>query len=57
MAIFVSAFSAIVVLVTYPLRVEPISVPWFVLPIGAWPVLSGIAFVTLSDSRPLGETG
>jgi hypothetical protein len=54
LAILVSAFTAIVVLVTYPLRVEPISVPWFVLPIGAWPVLSGIAFVGLSDSDPIG---
>ena len=51
-AILASAVIAITVLVTYPLRTEPVSVPWFILPLGLWPLLSGIAFVRLA-SPPL----
>ena len=41
----------IVVLVTYPLWTEPVSVPWFVLPIGLWPLLHGVALLRLSAER------
>lgn len=54
-AILASAGIVIAVLVTYPLRTEPVSVPWFILPVGLWPVLHGIAFVRLA--RPAAEAG
>jgi hypothetical protein len=47
----------IAVLVTYPLWTEPVSVPWFVLPIGLWPLLHGVALVRLSDDPAAGESG
>ena len=46
-AIFGSCATVLVVLVTYPLHTEPISAPWFIVPIGLWPVVHGIAFVRL----------
>jgi hypothetical protein len=53
-AILASGGIVVAVLVTYPLRTEPVSVPWFVLPVGLWPVLHGIAFVRLEDRRTQG---
>ena len=50
-AILVSSIVAIGVNVAYPLIVGPISAPWFILPMGLWPVLSGIAFVGLAGPR------
>ncbi len=40
----------VVVMVTYPLWTEPVSAPWFVLPIGILPVLHGMALVSLAAS-------
>src|SRR5262245_29884755 len=39
----VPAVVVIAIFVTYPLRTEPVSVPWFIVPIGVWPVLHAIA--------------
>ena len=50
-AIVGSGGIVIAVLVTYPLRTEPVSVPWFILPVGLWPVLHGLAFIKLEDRR------
>jgi hypothetical protein len=44
----VPAIVVIAVLVTYPLRTEPVSVPWFIVPIGVWPLLHAIALVKLA---------
>ncbi len=52
-AILGSGATAIAVLVTYPLHTEPISAPWFIVPLGLWPVLHGLAFVRLAPSRAL----
>lgn len=41
----------VVVMVTYPLWTEPVSAPWFVLPIGILPVLHGVALVKLAASQ------
>ncbi len=46
--VFAPAIVPVVVLVTYPLWTEPVSVPWFVVPIGLWPVLHGIALLQLA---------
>ena len=44
-AIVASTSIAIGVIVTYPLRTEPVSAPWLILPLAVWPLLSGLAFV------------
>ena len=44
------ALVPIAVLVTYPLWTEPVSVPWFIMPVGLWPLLHGLALVRLSDA-------
>ncbi len=46
-AIVGSGATTIAVLVTYPLRTEPVSAPWFIVPLGLWPLLHAIAFVRL----------
>ena len=43
-----SSIIAIGIIVTYPLRTEPVSAPWFILPMGLWP-LSGLAFIRHPD--------
>lgn len=48
----VPAAVAIVVFVTYPLRTEPVSVPWFIVPMGLWPLLHAIALVKLAEPPP-----
>jgi hypothetical protein len=48
----VPAGVAIAVLVTYPLRTEPVSVPWFIVPMGIWPVLHAIALVKVAEPEP-----
>jgi hypothetical protein len=50
-AILGSCATVIAVLVTYPLHPEPISAPWFIVPIGLWPVLHGVAFVRFAPPR------
>jgi hypothetical protein len=50
-AILASGSIVISVFVTYPLRTEPVSVPWLILPLGLWPVLHGVAFVKLEGER------
>jgi hypothetical protein len=45
----------IAILVTYPLRTEPVSVPSFIVPIALWPVLHAIAFVKVTP--PDGRVG
>lgn len=47
-AILGSCATVIAVLVTYPLHTEPISAPWFIVPMGLWPVVHGFAFVRLA---------
>jgi hypothetical protein len=51
----VPAVVVIAILVTYPLRTEPVSVPWFIVPIGVWPVFHAIALVKLAP--PAAEPG
>jgi hypothetical protein len=46
--VFAPAIVPIVVLVTYPLWTEPVSVPWFIVPIGLWPVLHGTPLLRLA---------
>jgi hypothetical protein len=46
-AIVGSCATVIAVLVTYPLHTEPISAPWFIVPMGLWPVIHGFAFIRL----------
>lgn len=46
-AIVGSCATVIAVLVTYPLHTEPISAPWFIVPMALWPVVHGFAFVRL----------
>jgi hypothetical protein len=43
-AILACAVAAVGVIVTYPLRTEPVSAPWLILPLALWPLLSGLAF-------------
>lgn len=45
-----SAVVPITVLVTYPLWTGPVPVPWFIVPVGIWPLLHGLAIVRLSDA-------
>jgi hypothetical protein len=51
-AIVASAAVGIAVAVTYPLRTEPVSAAWLIVPISLWPVLTGIAFVRFAESAP-----
>ena len=44
-AILAASLAAIGVIVTYPLRTEPVSAPWLILPLALWPLLSGLAFL------------
>ena len=48
--ILASSIIAIGIIVTYPLRTEPVSAPWFILPMAVWPVLSGLAFIRNPDA-------
>jgi len=41
----------VVVMVTYPLWTEPVSAPWFVLPIGILPVMHGMALLKLAAAQ------
>jgi hypothetical protein len=52
-AILGSGGIVIAILVTYPLRTEGVSVPWFILPIGLWPVLHAIGFLAAERRRPV----
>lgn len=48
-AVLASSLPGALVLVVYPLMTEPIAPAWLVLPLVLMPVLSGVAFVGLSD--------
>jgi hypothetical protein len=43
------------VLVVYPLMTDPIAPAWLVLPVVLMPILSGVAFLALPDSRGAGR--
>jgi hypothetical protein len=50
-AILAAVVAAVGVIVTYPLRTEPVSAPWLILPLALWPLLSGLAFARSPDVR------
>ena len=55
-AIAPAALIAVAILVTYPLRSEPVSAGWLILPIGLWPPVTGIALVRFVPGHERGGT-